>query len=141
MCAVAVRPDGLSSHSHPLVSNSGSLPGARSIPLDHRSTESGTTQQAMASLSLKLAFKAPLLFLLLGTQVLRPVASQSSSPAPAPTPCKGAISTAKSIKDGYIFWQGLSPSLDPGLNRTLPNDPETSNAWPDTSQSPLHAKN
>lgn len=56
------------------------------------------------------------LILLLATQILQPVAGQAS---PAPTPCRGASITTNNIKDGYIFREGLSPPLDPGLARTL----------------------
>jgi hypothetical protein len=118
--------------SHLLSSQLGLLTEAG---LDHQNTERGTTQQAMASVSLKLALKASLLFLLVGPQVLRPVAGQSASPAP--TPCKGAVSTAKKIKDGFIFREGLSPPLDPGLDRTLPYEGKKSNTWPDSSQYPF----
>lgn len=67
----------------------------------------------MASVYLKLALN---IFLLFVTQILQPVAGQAS---PAPTPCRGAKITANNIKDGYVFREGLSPPLDPGLARTL----------------------
>ena len=67
----------------------------------------------MVSAYLKLALN---IFLLFVTQLLQPVAGQAS---PAATPCRGARITADSIKDGYVFREGLSPPLDPGLARTL----------------------
>jgi hypothetical protein len=85
----------------------------------------------MASAYLKLPLKVPLLFLVFAAQILHPVAGQAP---PAPTPCKGATSTANKIKDGYIFREGLSPPLDPGLARTLPYEGKKSNTWSNSSQ-------
>jgi len=85
----------------------------------------------MAPVYLKLALNFPLLFLF-AAQILQPVAGQAS---PAPTPCKGAAISADKIKDGYIYREGLSPPLDPGLARTLPYEGKKSNTWTNTSQS------
>ena len=113
------------------------LPSPRTLDafiiwLDNRNTKRGTTQQAMAPLYLKLALNFPLLFLLFAGHILQPVAGQAS---PAPTPCRGAAINAEKIKDGYIFREGLSPPLDPGLARTLPYEGKKSNTWTNTSQS------
>ena len=83
----------------------------------------------MASSYLKLALN---LFLFLATQILQPVAGQAS---PAPTPCRGATITANKIKDGYVFREGLSPPLDPGLARTLNYEGKKSTTWSNSSQS------
>ncbi|SRR5258706_15654713 len=86
----------------------------------------------MPSVYLKLALR---LFLLLATQILQPVAGQAS---PAPTPCRGASITADKIKDGYVFREGLSPPLDPGLARTLNQlhyEGKKSATWKNSSQS------
>lgn len=86
----------------------------------------------MTPLYLKLASNFPLLFLLFSGHILQPVAGQAS---PAPTPCRGAAINADKIKDGYIFREGLSPPLDPGLARTLHYEGKKSNTWTNTSQS------
>ena len=86
----------------------------------------------MASANLKLALN---LFLFFATRVLQPVAGQAS---PAPTPCRGATITAAKIKDGYVFREGLSPPLDPGLARTLNQlhyEGKKSATWSNSSQS------
>lgn len=85
----------------------------------------------MASVPLKLVLNARLLFLLFATQILQLVAGQAS---PAPTPCKGANNTTNKVKDNFIFQGGLSPTLDPGLARTLPFELLKSNAWGNSSQ-------
>ena len=100
------------------------------IWLDYQNMERETTRQAMVSLSLKLALIAPLL-LLLAAQTLQPVAGQA---LPTPTPCKGAINATTKIKDGFIFREGLSPPLDPGLARTLPYEGKKSDTWTNSSQ-------
>jgi hypothetical protein len=69
---------------------------------------------------------------LFAVQILQPVAGQAS---PAPTPCHGASIITDKIKDGYIFREGLSPPLDPGLARTLRYEGKKSNTWTNTSQS------
>ena len=84
----------------------------------------------MAFVPRTLAWKVPLLFLFV-TQILQPVAGQAS---PAPTPCKGATNTTNKIKDAFIFQEGLSPLLDPGLARALPVESLKSSAWPNSSR-------
>jgi hypothetical protein len=86
----------------------------------------------MASVYLKLVLN---IFLLFAAQILQPVAGQAS---PAPTPCRGAKIIADKIKDGYIFREGLSPPLDPGLARTLEKlhyEGKKSFTWTNASQS------
>jgi hypothetical protein len=101
------------------------------INLGHRNTEGKNTQQVMVFVPHKLALRVPLLFLLFVAQILPPVAGQAS---PAPTPCKGATNTTTKIKDAFIFQQGLSQPLDPGLARTLPVEYVKSSAWSNSSQ-------
>jgi hypothetical protein len=80
----------------------------------------------MVVVSRRQALKA----LLFTAQILQFVAGQAS---PAPTPCKGATSTANKVKDVFIFQGGLSPPLDPGLARSLPFEIEKSSAWSNSS--------
>jgi len=92
----------------------------------------GRLNELWSLVYLKLALNILLLF---ATQILQPVAGQAS---PAPTPCRGAKIVANKIKEGYIFREGLSPPLDPGLARTLEKlhyEGKKSATWSNSSQS------